>query len=67
MQQSSWLEKLKIILHGKTKDVYKSKLKENPASSFFCISLPQRALSDQQVAEIPKSPRSPRMASPLAW
>uniref|UniRef100_A0A3B4GQ50 Delphilin-like n=1 Tax=Pundamilia nyererei TaxID=303518 RepID=A0A3B4GQ50_9CICH len=27
----------------------------------------ERALSDQQVAEIPKSPRSPRMASPLAW
>ncbi|XP_053194854.1 delphilin [Scomber japonicus] len=27
----------------------------------------ERALSDQQVAETQKSPRSPRMASPLAW
>ncbi|KAG7263246.1 LOW QUALITY PROTEIN: hypothetical protein CRUP_038641 [Coryphaenoides rupestris] len=27
----------------------------------------ERALSDQQAADIPKSPRSPRMASPLAW
>uniref|UniRef100_A0A8D3AVQ4 Glutamate receptor, ionotropic, delta 2 (Grid2) interacting protein, a n=1 Tax=Scophthalmus maximus TaxID=52904 RepID=A0A8D3AVQ4_SCOMX len=27
----------------------------------------ERALSDHQAAEIPKSPRSPRMASPLAW
>ncbi|XP_054891946.1 delphilin isoform X2 [Poeciliopsis prolifica] len=27
----------------------------------------ERALSDQQAAEIPKSPRSPRMASPQAW
>uniref|UniRef100_A0A3Q2R429 Grid2 interacting protein n=1 Tax=Fundulus heteroclitus TaxID=8078 RepID=A0A3Q2R429_FUNHE len=27
----------------------------------------ERALSDQQVAEMPKSPRSPRMASPQAW
>uniref|UniRef100_A0A3Q1FVS5 Glutamate receptor, ionotropic, delta 2 (Grid2) interacting protein, a n=1 Tax=Acanthochromis polyacanthus TaxID=80966 RepID=A0A3Q1FVS5_9TELE len=27
----------------------------------------ERALSDQQIAENPKSPRSPRMASPLAW
>ncbi|XP_061892757.1 delphilin isoform X2 [Entelurus aequoreus] len=27
----------------------------------------EKALSDQQVAEHPKSPRSPRLASPLAW
>uniref|UniRef100_M4AKX7 Grid2 interacting protein n=1 Tax=Xiphophorus maculatus TaxID=8083 RepID=M4AKX7_XIPMA len=27
----------------------------------------ERALSDQQAAAIPKSPRSPRMASPQAW
>ncbi|XP_038163654.1 delphilin isoform X2 [Cyprinodon tularosa] len=27
----------------------------------------ERALSDQQTTEIPKSPRSPRMASPQAW
>ncbi|XP_077388922.1 delphilin isoform X1 [Festucalex cinctus] len=27
----------------------------------------ERALNDQQAAENPKSPRSPRMASPLAW
>lgn len=27
----------------------------------------ERALSEQQAAENPKSPRSPRMASPLAW
>ncbi|XP_061741215.1 delphilin isoform X1 [Nerophis ophidion] len=27
----------------------------------------EKALSDQQVAENPKSPRSPRTASPLAW
>ncbi|MEQ2202117.1 Delphilin, partial [Xenoophorus captivus] len=27
----------------------------------------ERALSDQQAVEIPKSPRSPRMASPQAW
>ncbi|XP_054614896.1 delphilin isoform X4 [Dunckerocampus dactyliophorus] len=27
----------------------------------------ERVLSDQQAAENPKSPRSPRMASPLAW
>ena len=31
------------------------------------VSLPQKALNDQQAAENQKSPRSPRMASPLAW
>uniref|UniRef100_H3DKW6 Grid2 interacting protein n=1 Tax=Tetraodon nigroviridis TaxID=99883 RepID=H3DKW6_TETNG len=31
------------------------------------ISKFERALSERQLAENPKSPRSPRMASPLAW
>uniref|UniRef100_A0A3Q3BMM9 Glutamate receptor, ionotropic, delta 2 (Grid2) interacting protein, a n=1 Tax=Kryptolebias marmoratus TaxID=37003 RepID=A0A3Q3BMM9_KRYMA len=46
--------------------------KSTTSEAFFGIfaefmSKFERALSDQQGAENPKSPRSPRLASPLAW
>uniref|UniRef100_A0A3Q0T3E3 Grid2 interacting protein n=1 Tax=Amphilophus citrinellus TaxID=61819 RepID=A0A3Q0T3E3_AMPCI len=54
---------------SKTASYFGEDSKATNTEAFFGIfaEFINKALSDQQVAEIPKSPRSPRMASPLAW
>uniref|UniRef100_A0A3P9NGQ1 Grid2 interacting protein n=1 Tax=Poecilia reticulata TaxID=8081 RepID=A0A3P9NGQ1_POERE len=57
---------------SKTASYFGEDGKTTTAETFFGIFAEfmnkfERALSDQQTAEIPKSPRSPRMASPQAW
>uniref|UniRef100_A0A3P8SSE3 Grid2 interacting protein n=1 Tax=Amphiprion percula TaxID=161767 RepID=A0A3P8SSE3_AMPPE len=72
MQSLESLQQRSMEEFSKTASYFGEDGKSTNTEAFFGIFSEfigkfERALSDQQIAENPKSPRSPRMASPLAW
>uniref|UniRef100_A0A665TWW9 Glutamate receptor, ionotropic, delta 2 (Grid2) interacting protein, a n=1 Tax=Echeneis naucrates TaxID=173247 RepID=A0A665TWW9_ECHNA len=72
MQSLESLQQRSMEEFSKTASYFGEDGKSTNTEAFFGIFAEfinkfERALSDNQMAENPKSPRSPRMASPLAW
>uniref|UniRef100_A0A3B4ZZ29 Delphilin-like n=1 Tax=Stegastes partitus TaxID=144197 RepID=A0A3B4ZZ29_9TELE len=69
MQSLESLQQRAMEEFSKTASYFGEDGKSTNTEAFFGIfsEFIGKALSDQQVAENPKSPRSPRMSSPLAW
>ncbi|XP_072771935.1 delphilin isoform X4 [Nerophis lumbriciformis] len=72
VQSLESLQQRAVEEFSKTASFFGEDSKSTNTEAFFGIFAEfinkfEKALSDQQVAENPKSPRSPRMASPLAW
>lgn len=72
LQSLESLQQRSMEEFAKTSSYFGEDSKATSTEAFFGIFAEfinkfERALSDQQSAENPKSPRSPRMVSPLAW